>query len=47
MNTVTVWTRQVSQVLEEIERTGSYHVREETIREKCEVLSDHDSQSHR
>ena len=41
MNTVTVWTRQVSQVLEEIERTGSYHVREEYIREKYDVISDH------
>ena len=29
MDTVTAWTRQVRQVLEEIERTGSYHVREE------------------
>ena len=41
METVTAWTRQVSQVLEEIERTGSYHVREEYVRAKNAEISDY------
>ena len=41
MNTVFAWTRQVSQVLEEIERTGSYHVREEYVRAKNGEIADY------
>ena len=41
MDTVVAWTRQVKEVLDEIERTGSYHVREEYVREKYDVIADH------
>ncbi len=41
MESVTAWTRQVSQVLEEIERTGSYHVREEYVRAKNGEIADY------
>ena len=40
METVLAWTRQVKEVLDEIERTGSYHVREEYIRAKYDVIAD-------
>jgi hypothetical protein len=41
METVIAWTRQASQVLDEIEKTGSYHVREEYVREKNGEISDY------
>ena len=41
METVFAWTRQVKEVLEEIERTGSYHVREEYVRAKNGEISDY------
>lgn len=41
MKTVMAWTRQVSQVLDEIERTGSYHVREEYVRAKNGEIADY------
>ena len=41
METVTAWTRQGSQVLEELECTGSYHVREEYVRAKNGEIADY------
>lgn len=41
LDTVTCWTRQVPQVLEEIETTGRYVVREEYIRAKNDTISDY------
>ena len=38
---VTCWTRQVPQVMEEIERTGRYVVREEYVRAKNDTISDY------
>lgn len=39
--TILAWTRQVVQVKEEIERTGTYRVREEYIRAKNDTISDY------
>lgn len=41
MKTIRAWTRQVSQVLEELEKTGRYYVREEYVREKNGEISDY------
>lgn len=41
METVLAWTRQVKEVLDEIERTGSYHVREEYVRAKNGEIADY------
>ena len=41
METVTAWTRQVTQVLDEIERTGRYYVREEYVRIKNGSIADY------
>ncbi|MGC4018217.1 MAG: DUF3841 domain-containing protein [Muricomes sp.] len=41
MAALTGWTRQVPQVWEEIERTGSYRVKEEYIRIKNDTISDY------
>lgn len=39
--TITAWTRQVAQVQDEIEQTGTYRVREEYVREKNGSISDY------
>ena len=41
METVRAWTRQVAQVLDEIERTGRYAVKEEYVRMKNGSISDY------
>ena len=41
MDTVTLWTRQVLQVLEEIQETGRYIVKEEYVRTKNDTISDY------
>ena len=38
--TITLWTRQVPQVWEELEATGVYRVKEEYIRAKNDTISD-------
>lgn len=40
-DTVTVWTRQVLQVWEELQRTGVYRVRESYVRDKNGPISDY------
>ena len=40
METMTLWTRQVPQVWEELERTGVYRVKEEYIRAKNDTIAD-------
>lgn len=39
--TITLWTRQVPEVWEELERTGTYHVKEEYIRIKNDTIADY------
>ena len=39
-DTITLWTRQVPQVWEELETTGVYRVKEEYIRAKNDTISD-------
>lgn len=41
METMTAWTRQVPQVLDELEATGRYYVREEYVRRKNGEISDY------
>ena len=38
---VTLWTRQVSEILDEIEEKGAYRVKEEYIRKKNDTISDY------
>lgn len=39
--TITLWTRQVPEVWEELERTGTYRVKEEYIRIKNDTIADY------
>ena len=39
--TITLWTRQVPEVWEELERTGTYRVKEEYIRIKKHTIADY------
>lgn len=39
--TMTLWTRQVPQVWEELEKTGVYRVKEEYIRKKNDTIADY------
>ena len=41
METMTLWTRQVPQVWEELEKNGIYHVKEEYIRAKNDTIADY------
>lgn len=41
VETITLWTRQVPQVWEELERTGIYRVKEEYIRMKNDTIADY------
>lgn len=41
MDTITLWTRQVAEMLDELERTGCYRVREEYIRKKNDDIADY------
>ena len=38
---VTLWTRQVSEILDEIKEYGLYKVKEEYIRKKNDTISDY------
>lgn len=40
MEKITLWTRQVSQVWQELQQSGEYAVKEEYIREKNDTISD-------
>ena len=41
MGNVTVWTRQVPEMLDELEQTGIYRVREDYIRKKNDTIADY------
>lgn len=47
MGNVTVWTRQVPEMLDELEKTGVYRVREDYIRKKNDTIADYYLQLYR
>lgn len=47
MERLTVWTRQVTEVLDTLRKTGRYHVKEDYIRKKNDTIADYYLQLYR